>query len=567
VKSGDRDLDGLPLCYVSVEISRRHAARLHSVVRVCAPAARIGYVHRVTVLEGQEIELKLEFDPADLGALQRSSRIRELSVGRAVTRQLRSVYFDTPDLELAASGIGLRVRTVGRRRIQTVKTRGGGAAGLFVRGEFESPVAGSRPDLEAVSDPELRARLRTILAGKTLAPIFETDMRRSRRVLRDGVTEWTCDIDVGEVRTATASAPICELELELRQGDPARLYDLALALLDSAALRPGTQTKADLGYALLTGVRPGPRKAGPIVCEGAPDLEALIEAVVRSCLDQIASNALPAWDGEDPEGVHQMRVGVRRLRSALSVFKRVLPALHLERLRGELKWLGGELGQARDLDVFTEEFLEPIFRVRCQDPALKRLRDEAQTMRREAQDRVREAIRSPRYTRLMLDLGRWLARAEWRDQPLSASSALLFQPAEGFAQKLLAKQRRRARRLGRDLANAPIETKHALRIQLKKLRYASEFFRGLFPARDARRYISRLSKLQDSLGHLNDVATAERQLSRILEHLAGEKTAEHERAAGFVEGWAARDADRGDRRLLKLWSDFEDVRPFWKAER
>jgi inorganic triphosphatase YgiF len=520
----------------------------------------------VTDLEGQEIELKLELDPADLNGLQQNPRIRELSTGRAETRQLRSVYFDTPALDLAARGIGLRVRTIGRQRIQTVKTRGGGGGGgLFVRGEFECPVVGDQPDLDAVSEPELRARLRSILTGKTLAPIFETDMRRSRRVLRDGATEWSCDLDVGEVRTATASAPICELELELRRGDPARLYDLALELLDSAALRPGTQSKADLGYALLTGVRPGPRKAGPIVHDESPTLEVLIEAVVRSCLDQIASNALPACDGDDPEGVHQMRVGVRRLRSALSVFDTVLPALHLERLRTELKWLGGELGEARDLDVFSEEFLEPVFRVRCQDPALKRLRDEAAAMRREAQDRVRLAIRSPRYTRLLLDLGRWLARAEWRDQPQSASRALLFQPAQGFARKRLAKHRRRARRLGRNLAEAPIETKHQLRIQLKKLRYASEFFRGLYPDRAARRYLSRLSKLQDSLGHLNDVATAERQLSRILEHLGSEKTPAHERAAGFVEGWAARDADRGDRRLLKLWRGFERVRPFWKT--
>ena len=566
VKSGQCDMTQLPLRCFLVENARVATARRPVGPLTCPSTSRIGYVGHVTDLEGQEIELKLELDPADLNGLQQNPRIRELSTGRAETRQLRSVYFDTPALDLAARGIGLRVRTIGRQRIQTVKTRGGGGGGgLFVRGEFECPVVGDQPDLDAVSEPELRARLRSILTGKTLAPIFETDMRRSRRVLRDGATEWSCDLDVGEVRTATASAPICELELELRRGDPARLYDLALELLDSAALRPGTQSKADLGYALLTGVRPGPRKAGPIVHDESPTLEVLIEAVVRSCLDQIASNALPACDGDDPEGVHQMRVGVRRLRSALSVFDTVLPALHLERLRTELKWLGGELGEARDLDVFSEEFLEPVFRVRCQDPALKRLRDEAAAMRREAQDRVRLAIRSPRYTRLLLDLGRWLARAEWRDQPQSASRALLFQPAQGFARKRLAKHRRRARRLGRNLAEAPIETKHQLRIQLKKLRYASEFFRGLYPDRAARRYLSRLSKLQDSLGHLNDVATAERQLSRILEHLGAEKTPAHERAAGFVEGWAARDADRGDRRLLKLWRGFERVRPFWKT--
>jgi hypothetical protein len=142
VKSGQCDMTQLPLRCFLVENARVATARRPVGPLTCPSTSRIGYVGHVTDLEGQEIELKLELDPADLNGLQQNPRIRELSTGRAETRQLRSVYFDTPALDLAARGIGLRVRTIGRQRIQTVKTRGGGGGGgLFVRGEFECPAA------------------------------------------------------------------------------------------------------------------------------------------------------------------------------------------------------------------------------------------------------------------------------------------------------------------------------------------------------------------------------------------------------------------------------------------
>jgi CHAD domain-containing protein len=231
---------------------------------------------------------------------------------------------------------------------------------------------------------------------------------------------------------------------------------------------------------------------------------------------------------------------------------------------GNLRWLGAELGAARDLDVFTEEILDPLLRSRPDDPALKRLRDEAYEQRLANQDAVRSAVESRRFSRLVLEIGHWVSRSAWREQPLSEAAAQLFQSAEVFAHRLLAKRHRQARRIGRGIESAPVATKHELRILLKKLRYSTEFFRTLYPEAHSDRYIGRLSKLQAELGHLNDVATAERLLDQLLQHLGSEVRAEHHRAAGFVSGWCAHVAHRADRRLARQWKSFERTRRFWK---
>ena len=201
----------------------------------------------------REVELKLGISPDDLLRLRRHPRVGQLAAGPARTRALRSVYFDTPDLALARRGIGLRLRWADgqARAIQTLKTPAGGVAGLFERGEAECSVTGDRPDLDAVPDVARRRRVRRILSGAALGPVFETRMQRTSRLLRDGRHEWTLDLDVGEVCTARAREPFCEVELELCRGGTARLYAFALELAQTIALLPDGRSKADRGYALL----------------------------------------------------------------------------------------------------------------------------------------------------------------------------------------------------------------------------------------------------------------------------------------------------------------------------
>ncbi len=203
----------------------------------------------------QEVELKLEL-PADAAArVLRHQSVERFAEGPAQVRRLRSVYFDTVDRALLHAGLALRIREIGDQRIQTLKAGEKARGGLFERHEDEVEVEGDVPHPQAVSSLTLRSLLQRTLAGRTLHPIFVTDMQRTQRRIRDGEDVWSLDLDVGEVRAGDAREPLCELELELIEGDARRLYDAALALLESVALTVGFVTKSDRGYALAEGSR------------------------------------------------------------------------------------------------------------------------------------------------------------------------------------------------------------------------------------------------------------------------------------------------------------------------
>lgn len=517
----------------------------------------------------REIELKLELDPGDVARIQEHPALRRAATGPAQIQHLRSVYFDTPDLALAREGISLRLRSgAGEPQIQTVKWSETESGGFYERGELEQPVEGDRPDVAALPDPTLRARILRALGGSALEPVFETDMRRTHREMREGADAWSIDLDEGEVRAGSARERICELELELVEGDASRLYELGLELAQSFDLWPGTRSKAERGYALRSGEKIEPVKAEPIDLAEDATLDVALRKIARSCLAQIGGNAEGAFRGDDAESVHQMRVGVRRMRSLFSVFRDVLPDEPTDLLQDHLRWLARELGAMRDLDVFVDELLASIFALRGEDKAFDVFRDGAEALREEQRQKLREVLRSRRYTRLVLELGHWIERAAWRQQPLSERSALLFQRADAFAQDALGRLHRKSERLGREAIGGPPVARHELRITLKKLRYVADFFRSLYPRRDAKRYLKRLEKIQDLLGSLNDVATASRVLEDLTQRLdsaaASGAAGGHARAAGFVEGFASRRDERALDELAERWERFTRTHPFWE---
>jgi inorganic triphosphatase YgiF len=512
----------------------------------------------------REIELKLEVGSDAIDALRRSPALQRHAEGRATTRQLRSLYFDTADLGLAEAGIALRVRRVGRSFVQTVKCDSLPVGGHLERKEIEGPVPGEEPDLARLADPSLRAHIEQIRGDRALLPTIETEVRRLQRRLRFGGSHIELALDEGCLRTRAGELPIRELELELLEGEPKALYELALELQQVAALRISLKSKDARGRALITGGADPPRKATPLRLEPQASVDDALAELGKGCLEQILANWDVAYQGHDPEGVHQMRVGVRRLRSALSLFSKLLPE---DALRTELRWLGAELGGARDWDVFAEETIEPLQRRFSADPGLKRLRDEVRARLAESHTALRRALDDPRATRLALKLGAWVTGRGWREQPLSADSARLFAPARQVGAELLQRRARRVRRRGRDIAHRTLEERHALRIQVKKLRYAVEFLGGLYPDKDrARRYRRRLSALQESLGELNDGVTAERLLSEVLQRLGPEVDSDLHRAVGFVAGVTARSAQDRDRDLPKCWKAFARLEPFWAAK-
>jgi CHAD domain-containing protein len=304
-------------------------------------------------------------------------------------------------------------------------------------------------------------------------------------------------------------------------------------------------------------------RAGPIELDSDATLKEAIVPIARSCLAQISQNAALAFDGLDPEGVHQMRVGVRRMRALITLVRLVVPSIRLGRLRGPLRWLAGTLGDVRDVDVFVEERLEPHLARRQEDLGLAGLREAAVALREERRMILREALHSSRTARLLLELGHWIATTEEQDFEQGDPSVALARRADHFAQTALARLHRKAnKRAPAALAGDPTE-RHELRIALKKLRYACEFFSSLFDAKDASRYLRRLQRLQDLLGVQNDLETSRQVLQQLLDRSEPEQLPERARSAGFIEGWAEREQEKAMRKLARQWSRFESTRPFW----
>ena len=275
----------------------------------------------------REIELKLHVDAGDLAKLRDYPGLASYRAGVPTVQRLVTTYYDTPDHRLASSGLALRVRRVGRRCIQTVKTReraaSGESAGAAIRREWEWLVAGDRPNLEVLDDIGVGGALSAADRAE-IEPIFTTDIERTRLELDAGAgTRIELALDRGTLTAGAAHHPISELELELLSGSDAglaRLYEIALVLHAGIPLRIGTESEADLGYALLTHHAPKPHKAQPVTFEPKASAAQVFGRIARGCIGHLLDNQHCALNGSDVGGIHQMRVALRRLRAAFGLF-------------------------------------------------------------------------------------------------------------------------------------------------------------------------------------------------------------------------------------------------------
>ena len=229
----------------------------------------------------------------------------------------------------------------------------------------------------------------------------------------------------------------------------------------------------------------------------------------RACLAQVVENATAFRAKPAPEGVHQTRVGLRRLRTALRLFETVVTGAERDRLNAEVECLANELGPARNLDVVLEDVFVPEA---LSDPAVAtRYGDRLQAARRAAYKRAGVAVKSQRFARLTLDLALWLEDGDWRRPADHARVAGLAEPIAGFAAQVLEDLRRTVRKRGKDLQEMDVESRHRLRICCKRLRYAAEFFAHAFGGGRKKReaFVSALKGLQNALGLLNDMAQAQ----------------------------------------------------------
>ncbi|MDA9410695.1 CYTH and CHAD domain-containing protein [Bradyrhizobium sp. CCBAU 45384] len=436
-----------------------------------------------------ETELKFRVAPRKLSSVLRGGRRSDRS-----EKTLVSTYYDTSKHKLRRHGLTLRVRKVEGHCVQTVKA---GGAGGVTRGEWEQDVAGEKPDLEKTRDTPLD-RLASKKLSRKLRPVFQTIVHRVAQARRLRNSRIELAVDRGRIGARRRAQPIAELELELKSGRVGNLFQMARTIARKTDAELDLRSKAERGYRLATGVRDGAQHAEPIRLDHAMSALDAFRAIAHSTLRQITANADPVRK-MDSEGVHQMRVGLRRLRAAISLFADVLPRTRTARIKAELKWLTGELGPAREIDVFVSESVRPITDRGIPKRGARALRKKFSAERKAAFSRAGEAVGSARYRRLLIDAVEWIETMRPRpDDDLGI-------PA--YAAQVLGGRIDKARKQGKRLGELAPEQRHKLRIRIKKIRYAIDFFGSLYRKRDQNELAelsSRLKRIQSALGSLND---------------------------------------------------------------
>ena len=483
----------------------------------------------------QEVELKLELPQDAAEAFEQLT----LLPGEGDRAELRAIYFDTPDRQLQAQGYSLRIRRSGNERIQTVKADGGDGSGggLFARAEWEMPVEQDEP----VIDTRTPIAAALGAAAEMIEPAFHVDVERRTWLISKGGAKMELVLDKGFVRAGERQAPVHEIELEKKAGEPAALFSLARLIEAAVPVRLGVAAKAERGYRLLAAA-PACFKAEPLRLKPDVRAEEAFQAVVRACVRQYRLNEELLLDHYDPHALHQARVAVRRLRSALTLFKPMLAPEDVTRFQDELRWLARVLGEARDLDVLIE-------RTRQGD-----LHEQIQATRADVHARVLEALETKRARALPIDLVEWLTLGAGKTD--AEGQAFRGGSARDFATGRLQHFHRRVVIRGKRLAKLDDEQRHEIRKNAKKLRYASEFFSGLFTGtkKERRRYsrfIDALEILQDDLGALNDLVSTPQLL------------AQH----GIADAEGAIESGGGKKKLIAAAADahaeLADVQRFW----
>lgn len=464
----------------------------------------------------REIELKLLAADGDLDRLVRRATGRCRLLAPPSVRQVRTIYYDTPELELAAAGLALRLRQDGGRWLLALKTRGVDAgadrAAVAVRREWEAPLDGPAFDPALLDRIEAGGLAPADLRDR-LAPRFETMVERAILLLApaDGaVVEMA--VDRGAATAGDVTVPLSEIELELKEGPVRCLFDLALDLHAHGPLRIGAENKADIGARLLTGTGPRPAAAPPVglsrLLTGGEALRHLMRHAIRHLMDNLAC----AGD-DDSAGMAQIRAALRRLRLALRLIADdggggdLLAADLLTTSR----WLSDRLAAPPRWDALTALLRDPI--LTGDVPAA--LRKAAAAMRRDAGRAAMRSLRAPRFTAFLLGLGRWVEDDRWRRRFSPAMRRLTDQPAAELAAALLAAPHDRADKAARRLARGEPDAAKSLRRRLRRLQLTADCCRGLFPPADVQPFAESLERLLEPLERSRDLTAAQRRLMEL----------------------------------------------------
>lgn len=503
-----------------------------------------------------ELELKLSVPEDDLARLRRDPLIHRTKISRARSVALVAVYFDTADLSLRGERIGLRLRQEGPHRIQTLKLSNGGA-GLQRRIEFNAPTDSDHPKLELIDDTTMRAKIAGLLANTPLQAIFTTDIRRTLWTVQIEQSVIELALDIGKIESNGRKLRVAEIELELKSGDPRSIFAFAEQLSQRYNIHVHDQSKAARGYQLYCGTAPPAVRASKLQLDRDESIWTTLGRVIEDGSSQLFANEAAIRSGNEVEGIHQARVAVRRMRAALTAFRDILPEDLRKSLAKPLQKLQVELGPARDWDVFLTETLYPLREESAlsRSLALEKFIKRVEEARRRAYRTSKKALKKPWYGKLQLAL----IQFPYLAPPNTEAST----STEAAAGTLLDQRLRQVlHAAGSTPLDLPEEDLHAIRIDIKKLRYAFDVFRSLYPTDSVSPWRRASKQLQDCLGGLNDTVVQ----AALLDSMEAPDRPIPKAVRKAVLRRNAESAQRDLENFQACWAKFSDLNTFWRGD-
>lgn len=475
------------------------------------------------------MELDLAADAAQVAGLSRLKALAACRDGRIRSHAVKLVWHDTPERSLLADGMAL------------AEHRGAWHMERLVPGLDTWLPAQPAPVMAETADP-------ATLPGP-LAPLAAFEGREATGVYRFGDEAVAIAVTSGSVRTVTESRPTARIRLSGEENAVAAAMRL---IAGAIPVRVPAATLAGEAIALATGSPPIPRRRGaPSLPPGTETTTDAFAHILGHLTDVLVSLVPKATHEDDTsiESVHQMRVAVRRARSALSIFRSAVPDGALATVTTALRDINQRLGPVRDWDVFIAETAPRLRGAMPDDERLDKLIGGAERKRAEFRHELAGYLDSPAFRLATLELA-WFANAEfWRSQPA---------PLLAFASGVLAQRWKKLHAAGRHIEDLDIAGLHGVRLRAKRIRYAAEMFQALYRGKAADKFIRRLSRLQEALGVLNDG-----HIAGVLMLQLGGATGRHAYAAGLVNGFMAARAARIRPKIFKSFEELRNVSPYW----
>ncbi|MEO5362939.1 MAG: CHAD domain-containing protein [Magnetococcus sp. DMHC-8] len=300
----------------------------------------------------------------------------------------------------------------------------------------------------------------------------------------------------------------------------------------------------------------------PVVLSPKQSINEAFAAILRHNFDDMCNWIPVAYQREDIEGVHQVRVALRRLRSAVAIFRKVIPRAITDPWNEEMRWIAGEFGPTRDLDVLISEGLDGVAGRMPLPEGEAKVREMAIRHQDAAYERLRLLLDSERYQRFVTHFDQWITVRGWFqvDMP-SETRAYLGTGIVQYAKRVLGKRMSVVLTAGDALETRSDMELHQLRIECKKLRYATEFFAALFDQKGMAEFTQQLKEVQGLLGTMNDVAVMPGLLDGVVE---GSNDPDVLRYVGALIGWRSYQSADIRRQLLVPWKTFAKTASPWR---